>query len=193
MASFYSESELYNIGFKSIGNNCLISRKASIYGAENIEIGNNVRIDDFCILSGTIKMGDNIHISAGVYFFAGNAGIIIKNYASVSSRSVIYALNDDYSGLGMTNPTLPIEYRNVNEQEVVLEKHVLVGTGCTVLPGVSIGEGTSVGSMSLVNRSLDAWGIYAGIPCKRIKERNRNILVLEKMYLENIESGDTKL
>jgi serine acetyltransferase len=50
--SFLSREKLMEIGFKSIGENVLLSSKASIYGPENIEIGNNVRIDDFCILSG---------------------------------------------------------------------------------------------------------------------------------------------
>ena len=45
--SFLSKDELTKIGFKKIGKNVFLSRKASIYGPENMEIGNNVRIDDF--------------------------------------------------------------------------------------------------------------------------------------------------
>ena len=63
---FYSESELKNLGFKKIGSNVLISKKASLYGVSQMEIGDNVRIDDFCILSGNIMLGSNIHISAYV-------------------------------------------------------------------------------------------------------------------------------
>ena len=63
-SSFYSQKELTSIGFKSIGTNVLISKKASFYSPEEISIGNNVRIDDFCILSGKITLGSNIHISA---------------------------------------------------------------------------------------------------------------------------------
>lgn len=48
---FYSREQLEKIGFKSLGKNVLISDKSSIYSPENISIGNNVRIDDFCILS----------------------------------------------------------------------------------------------------------------------------------------------
>lgn len=47
MTSFYSEDELKSIGLKTYGENVLISRFARIYGAKNISIGNNVRIDDF--------------------------------------------------------------------------------------------------------------------------------------------------
>ena len=48
---FYSREQLEKIGFKSLGENVLISDKTSIYSPENISIGNNVRIDDFSVLS----------------------------------------------------------------------------------------------------------------------------------------------
>ena len=57
MTSFYTEEELKGLGFRHIGNGVCISRKASIYGAQNISLGDHVRIDDFCILSGRIEIG----------------------------------------------------------------------------------------------------------------------------------------
>ena len=182
MNSFYTQKELTQIGFKNIGG-VLISKKASIYNAERISIGNHVRIDDFCILSGNIDIGNYVHISAAVLLFAGDEGIRIQDFSGISSRSAIYAVSDDYSGHALTNPTVPENYRNVTGGTVTLERHVLIGTGCTVLPNVTIGEGTSVGSMSLVNASLSPWGIYVGIPCRYIKERSKDLLVLEKQLL----------
>ncbi len=190
MKSFYSEEELKSIGFKKIGDNVSISRKSSIYGAENISIGNNVRIDDFCILSGNITLGNNIHISAYSALFAGKQGIEIKDFVAFSSRGVIYAESDDYSGKGLTNPTIPDKYRNVYGSKVTIGKHVILGTGVSVLPGVTIGEGCSVGSMSLVRNSLDDWGIYVGIPCKRIKDRKKDMLELEKKYLSENKNAN---
>ena len=61
---FLSKYELLSIGFKEIGDNVLISDKASIYSPELMSIGSNVRIDDFCILSGNIVLHNYIHISA---------------------------------------------------------------------------------------------------------------------------------
>lgn len=190
MNSFYSQEELKKIGFKSLGQNILISRKASVYGAKNISIGNNVRIDDFCILSGKITLGNHIHISAYSSIFAGNAGVEFKDFVTFSSRCVVYAVSDDYSGKYMTNPMLPDKYINVIEKKVVLNKHCIVGTNSTILPGVELAEGVSIGAMSLVNKSLPAWGIYVGIPVKKIKERSKQLLELEKEFLEigeNIE------
>lgn len=182
--SFYSEEELKEIGLKSYGKNVLISRNATIYGADKIKIGDNVRIDDFCILSGNITLGSYIHIAAYCGLFGGEAGIIMEDFTTLSSRCAVYGVSDDYSGAALTNPMLPDKFRNVMDGAVTIKKHSIIGTGSSILPNVTIGEGCSVGSMSLVNKSIDAWGIYVGIPCKRIKERKKDLLELEKEFLK---------
>lgn len=182
MSSFYTKTELKEIGFKSIGEAVQISRKTSIYGANTICIGNHVRIDDFCILSGHIEIGNYVHIAAGVMLFGGEQGIVFEDFTGISSRSAVYAASDDYSGSALTNPTIPDKYRRVMGGKVTLKKHVLIGSGCTILPSVTIEEGTAIGSMSLVNKSLDSWGIYAGIPCKKKKDRSRELLKVEKTF-----------
>ncbi|MCR4650868.1 MAG: acyltransferase [Lachnospiraceae bacterium] len=184
MNSFYTEDELNDLGLRSYGKNVLISRKASIYGAEEISIGDNVRIDDFCIISGKNMIGSYIHISAGAYCFGGSTGIYMGDYVAVSSRTAIYAESDDYSGAALGNSTIPNEFRNVISGKVVIGKYAMIGTGCTLLPGVTVGEGTAVGCMSLVNRSLDEWGMYVGIPCRRIKDRKKDLLDIEKEFLK---------
>lgn len=185
MKSFYSQDELNQIGFRSVGKNVLLSKKTSIYGAENISIGDNVRIDDFCILSGKIDVAKYVHIASFCALYGGKSGIILNDFTGISSRCSIYADSDDYSGFAMTNPTIPDKYRNVTGGIVIMEKHALVGTGCTILPGVVIGEGTSVGSMSLISKSLEPWGIYVGIPCKWVKKRSQRLLTLEQEFLKN--------
>lgn len=183
MTSFYTDDELKEIGFKSIGAGNLISRNVSIYGAGNISIGSYNRIDDFSILSGNISIGDHIHIAAGVFLFGGKSGIVLEDFVGISSRSAVYADSDDYSGLAMTNPTIPDEFRHVTGGKVTFRRHSLVGTGCTVLPAVTVGEGSSIGAMSLVSKSLGDWGMYVGIPCKRLKDRSRKVLELEAQFM----------
>ena len=187
MASFYTVEELEQIGFGKIGTNVLISRKVSIYGAEKIVIGDNVRIDDFCILSGKITIGNFVHVAAYSALFGGSEGIELKDFSGLSSRCVIYASSDDYSGNSLTNPMIPDKYTNVINQKVVLEKHVIVGTGSSIMPGVVIGEGSAIGSMSLVNKSVQPWGIYIGIPCKKVKNRSKDLLYMEKEFIKSLK------
>lgn len=173
---FYKKDEIEQIGFKRVGDNIKISKKASFYGVQNIEIGDNVRIDDFCILSGKINLGSFIHISAYCGIFAGDTGVDIGDFCTISSRNVIYAESDDYSGASMTNPMINDEFRNLVTGQVVINKYSIVGTGCTILPGVTIGEGVAVGAMSLVKRDLSPWKIYYGIPATEKGDRKKELL-----------------
>lgn len=183
--NFYDSWELDFLCFKALGDNVLISRKASIYGADNIEIGSNVRIDDFCLLSGKIKIGDFVHIGAYASLCGGEAGITLEDYVSVSRKVEILAASDDYSGTAMTNPTIPNEYRNVQGAEVVLKKHAIIGVGSVVMPGVTLGEGSAVGALSFVKNDTDNWSINTGIPARFIKERKKDLLELEQLlYLK---------
>ena len=157
----------------------------SSFSVENIHIGDNVRIDDFCILSGRITIGDNIHIAAYSALYGGDAGIFVCDFANVSSRVCIYALSDDYSGETMTNPMIPEKYKNLAQEKVYIGRHVIIGSGCTILPGVSLKEGTAIGSMSLVKESTEPWKIYGGIPARFLKDRSMELLKLEKEFLES--------
>jgi galactoside O-acetyltransferase len=181
--SFYTEKELENIGFKKIGVNVLISKKASIYNSKNISIDDNVRIDDFCVISagdGGIEIGKYVHIAC-YSSLIGKGKIIMKDYSGISSRVSVYSSSDNYDGEFMTNPCLPTNVTNTIHKDVTIGKHVVIGTNSVVLPGVILEDGCSVGSMSLVNKSLESGFIYAGVPAKKIKERKTNIFDLEKL------------
>lgn len=187
MTSFYSEEELKKLGLKTYGKNVKISRHACFYGIEKISIGNNVRIDDFCICSGRITIGNNVHIAAYTALYGGDDGIIIDDFANLSSRIGVYSVSDDYSGETMTNPTIPDKYKNVESAPVFIGKHVIIGSNAVILPGVSISEGSAFGSFSFINRDSEPWSINVGIPFKKIKERSKNLLKLEKEYLLSID------
>lgn len=187
MSSFYSEEELKNIGFKSYGYNVKISRNTCIYKPDDIEIGNNVRIDDFCFLLGKIRLGSYIHIAPYSNLCGGKEGITMENFSGVSSRVSIYATSDDYSGVAMTNPTVPDKFTNVISSPVLIKKHAIVGASSVVLPGVTIEEGTSCGAMTLVNRNTEPWSIYVGAPAKKIANRSKELLSKEQAWLKEVQ------
>jgi acetyltransferase-like isoleucine patch superfamily enzyme len=154
----------------------------------HISIGNNVRIDDFCILSGKISIGNYVHIASYVALYGGDKGIIIHDFGGISSKTTVYSITDNYSGNVMTNPMIPDKYKNVISKEVVIERHALIGASCVVLPGITLREGSAFGAMSLINRSSEPWSINVGIPFKKIKNRSKKLLELEKEFKEaNIE------
>lgn len=175
MNSFYSAEELNLIGFKRFGDNVLISRKASIYSPDRMQFGNHVRIDDFCILSGEIHIGSYVHISAYSALY-GRKGIFIEDYAGVSPRCTIFSATDNFSGEFLIGPMVDQKYTNVLGGPVFVKKYVQIGAGCVVLPDLMINEGSVIGAMSLVNRSIESWLIAAGIPAKTIKKRSNKLL-----------------
>jgi len=177
MTSFYTEKELSELGLKKYGKNVLISRKSSIYSPEKISIGDNVRIDDFCILSGEITIGSYVHIAAYCTLF-GTFGIEMEDYSGLSVRCTLLSASDDFSGNYLVGPTMPKGTTNVMGGKIILKKFTTIGASCVVLPNITVNEGTVVGSMSLVNKNLDEWGVYAGIPAKRIKDREKGLLKL---------------
>jgi dTDP-4-amino-4,6-dideoxy-D-glucose acyltransferase len=183
-----TESQIAQLKFKSIGKNVRISDKASIYNAENISVGDNVRIDDFVVLSageGGIAIGSHIHIAV-FSSLIGAGAIKIADFANISSRVAIYSSSDDYSGEWMTNPTVPDCYKQVNHAAVVIGRHVIIGCGAVILPGITLHDGVAIGALSLVTQTCAAFSIYAGTPAKFIKSRSQNLLTHERVYLHSL-------
>lgn len=137
-------------------------------------IGNHVRVDDFCILSGRVKLGNYVHISAwsGLY---GRYGIDIGDFCGVSPRSILLSASDDFSGEFMVSPMVPEELTHLTTGTVILKNYCQVGAGSVVMPGVIFNEGSVCGAMSFVNHSLEAWTVNAGIPSRVLKKRNTRV------------------
>lgn len=188
---YYTQLELQGMNFKSVGKNIKISDKASIYNHEKIEIGDNSRIDDFCVISGNIKIGRNVHITPQCLIAGGDKGIIFEDFTTIAYQVKIFTQSDDYSGMTMTNSTIPIQYKNEFKAEVLIKKNSIVGAGSVIMPGVTLEEGTSVGAMSLILSNTTPWSIYVGIPAKKIKNRNKNLLTLEKIFLDEELKNNT--
>lgn len=161
------------MNFKRLGRNVTISPKASIYRPEMIEIGDNVRIDDFCILSagdGGISIGDNVHI-APYCSLVGKGRIVLGKRSQFAQRVYLMSSCDDFSGASLVGPCVPEQFRNVKHGDITIGRDSVLGCNVVVFPGVTVGANSAVGAMSLVNRNVPDDVIHAGIPAKYIKDR----------------------
>lgn len=182
---YFDSAELRKFGFKSVGENVKIAKNATIIGLNNVSLGNNIRIDGNVVItanSGWLTLGNYIHIGGGCHLSC-IGGITLHDFSGISQGVRIYSGSDDYSGKSLTNSTIPRKYLNLKIASVSLERHVIVGSGSVILPGVTIGIGSSIGALSLVTKSLDEWGVYFGSPAKKIKPRSKDILKLEQEFL----------
>jgi acetyltransferase-like isoleucine patch superfamily enzyme len=148
-----------------------------------MELGDFTRIDDFCVISGRVIFGKYNHITPMCLVAGGEPGIEFADFCTLAYGVKIFAQSDDYSGATLTNSLVPKKFKNEKFAKVILERHVIVGAGAVVMPGVTITEGCSVGAMALLTKSTEPWGIYAGVPAVRVKERKQDLLDLEKQFL----------
>lgn len=182
---FLSQQQLESMGFRSLGRNVRISDKAAIYNPEQIEIGDHSRIDDFCVVSGKVSIGRNVHIAVFCNVAGGSEGITFEDFSGLAYGCHVFSQSDDYTGRTLTNPTVPAQFKREFKKAVRLGRHCIVGTNSLIFPGVILAEGCSVGAMSMVTKSTEEWGVYSGIPARRLKDRKRDLLVLEQAYLDS--------
>lgn len=183
---YFSEAQLRKIEFGRLGKNVRISDKASIYNPELMEFGDNSRVDDFCVISGRVVMGQYCHITPMCLVAGGVPGIFFSDFCTLAYGVKIFAQTDDYSGLTLTNSLIPKKYKSETYKPVNVGRHVIIGAGSIIFPGVNLAEGCSIGAMTLINRNTQPWGIYVGNPARRVKERKKDMLELEKQFLSEV-------
>ena len=181
--AYLSQSELEKLGFKHLGKNVRISDKASIYNAEQMEIRDYARIDDFCVISGKVSIGRYVHIAPHCLVAGGEKGVTMEDFSGIAYYVQVFSQSDDYTGRTLTNPNIPSKYKQERKEAVYLGRHVIVGAGSIIFPGVYIADGCSIGAMTLVSKSTESWGIYVGNPATRIKDRRQDLLALEQQFL----------
>jgi galactoside O-acetyltransferase len=188
---YFSSFELRAFPFARVGENSAIARNCTIIGLENIKIGDNVRIDGFTSIiasSGSIVIGSHIQIGIGCVL-GGRGGITIGDYSSLSSGVRILSAIDDFGGRHMAGSTLPDDVLGVHAAPVRIGKHVPIGAGALILPGIDIEDGAAVGAMSVVNRSRKGWTIHSGNPVKEVAPRAQDVLALETRVRDRREIG----
>lgn len=177
----YTPEELTSLG--SVGNNVYIANDVIVHNPQNVFIGNNVRIDTQCVLiagkNKKITIGDNVHISAGCYFYGNSGNITIGDCCCTSGRCILYTANDDYTEGYMANSVIDEKYKKVSIGDIELKKHALVGCNTVILPNVVLEYATSVGAHSLITKSTAPFDVIAGCPAKFIKKR-------KDVYLTNV-------
>lgn len=181
--AFLSEQQLQTLGFKALGKNVRISDKASIYNADQMEIGDNSRIDDFCVVSGKVHIGKNVHFAIFCNVAGGTEGIRFEDFSGLAYGCHVFSQSDDYSGRTLTNPTVPTKYKNEKKAAIHIGRHCIVGTNSLIFPGVTLAEGSATGAMSMVTKSTEPWKIYSGAPATILKERSKDLLKLEDEYV----------
>ncbi|MCB1918822.1 MAG: acyltransferase [Candidatus Competibacteraceae bacterium] len=187
--AYLPPDELLAMGFHKLGRNVQVSTRAVFYEPHLIELGDQVRIDDFCVISGRVTLGRNVLITVFCNVAGGQAGVSIGDFSGLAYGCHVFAQSEDFSGRYLNNSTLPRDLRWETKKPVHIGRHCNVGTHCVIVPGVTLADGTAVYAQSLVTKSTQPWSIYFGVPARRIKDRRKDMLELEKHYLQQEEAS----
>ena len=155
-----------------------------ILGLDNIEFGRNIIIDDFVFIyaKNRTKIGNNTHIGTFSSIIVGDR-FSMGDFSAISHGCRVFTRSDDYTGWGFGNPAIDEKYRNIKSGPVNIGKFAIIGANSVILPGVSIGEGATVGACSVVTHDLEPWGIY--VRNKKVKDRDKEgVLTNYERYLE---------
>ncbi len=134
--------------------NMHITRKTVIYGGSEFRSPWNIRMSNTVVSNNCIFDGRNgITIGKSVVFGGG-----------------VHIWTEEHS---VNDPLFRVMPEN--KRGVVIGDHAWICSDSTLLPGVHIGEGAVVASRACVTKDCEPYGIYAGIPAKKIGERNRNL------------------
>lgn len=171
-----------------VGKDVVIYPGAKFIQSEHLELGDAVIIDDFVFIQAgrRTRIGSFVHI-ASFTSIGGGGEVVMGDFSGLSSGVRIFSGNEDSSGGGLTNPTVPEPWRAPVRGFVDIGRHALIGANTVIMPNVKIGEGAVVGACSFVNCNLDPWTVYAGCPARPLKLRpSEKILETEASLRRNL-------
>jgi dTDP-4-amino-4,6-dideoxy-D-glucose acyltransferase len=172
---------------KKVGEDVRVSKLAVISRPELVEIGNHVAIDMWTYISTQAILGDYIHIAPSVSIIGGAPALIVmEDFTNIGSGSRIVCASDDFTQ-GLISPVVPLEHRMVINKPVIFKRYSTLGVNCTILPGVTLGEGSIVGAGSVVTKDTEPWTVYAGSPAKPIRMRDSKQILESAKKLMNYE------
>jgi acetyltransferase-like isoleucine patch superfamily enzyme len=156
MKNYLNYKELKKIGFKKIGKGCLISKTACFYNPKKISIGNNVRIDDFAILSSSKKnivIKDDVNIGRSCHL-NGSGSIILHDKVILSTFVTLHSSTHNYKGA----------MRKKKLGKIVIHKNCIIGSNSVIIGPCQMKENSALGALSLLKKNTEKNSLYYGVP-----------------------------
>ncbi len=153
-----------------------IAEQAIIFGPELAEIGDNSRVCDFANISAgkgvTIGKCTDIQVGAKVW---GGGELVVGDYVTVGPNTVLLTAIYDYQ-TPLGEPLRMVDFVSEDERHadyglLTIEDDVYIGANCTIMPDITLGEGSIIGAGALVTKCTEPWSINVGVPAKKVGER----------------------
>jgi galactoside O-acetyltransferase len=180
-------------GFSSCGDDVRIYDWVRVLDPERISVGSHVIVDDFVFLDGgqSLSIGSHVHIASYVGIIGGGS-VTLEDFVGLATGTRLVSGTDIMDGSGLTGPTIPDRWRAVHRGSIHIGRHAVMGANVVVHPDVTIGEGTIVGSQSLVTKDLPPWSICVGVPARVVRPRERDTITAYEQALLEAEAAATE-
>lgn len=154
---------------RSIGSGLTVNTGVGMRHPETFEIGDSVFIGAQSFLQGRfdgrLRIGNHVWIGPQSYFDARD--LTLEDYVGWGPGAKV--LGSIHTGRPVD---VPIIKTDLDIRPVVVEKWADIGTNATILPGVTVGQGSIVGAGAVVTKDVPRYAVVAGIPAKVIRFRD---------------------
>jgi len=186
--------------FQRCGRGAVFGRDLVIRNARNVRLGDQVLIDDGCVIDGRgagkeqMVIGDRVIVGRGAMLQCKIGPVHIGRDCDIGSGCVVHSQGATYIGeevvlgggckisggnfqIERTTEAMGPSQMTAREQSrwssgpIRIGSRSILGMGCMVLDGVELGEGVVLGAGSIATRSIPAWTVAVGAPAKPIRER----------------------
>ena len=153
---------------RSFGNGVRIGVGVGFKHLETFEIGDGVFIGAQSYIQGRFDgktvIGDGVWIGPQAYFDARD--LILEDHVGWGPGAKV--LGSVHTGFPIDRPIIETD---LETRPVRVKAWADVGTGATLLPGVTVGAGSIVGAGAVVTRDVPPYAVVAGVPAKFVRWR----------------------
>jgi acetyltransferase-like isoleucine patch superfamily enzyme len=190
---FLLRKKLYPMLFRRVGRGFIIGRNVVIRHPGSIEIGDNVTIDDNCLVDGRgageagVVLEDHVILNRNCMVLAKSGSIRLGRHTTFGSNSVVVSLSGVETGEKVMTagncylsagayqvdgaPGAVMDQPAYTKGPIRVGAGAWLGTGAVLLDAVTVGEGAVVGAGAVVNKDIPPNAIAVGVPARVLRTR----------------------
>lgn len=165
----------------------IVSKNIRCRVPEAFNVGEGSVVDDFCYFATQVFIGRFCHIANGVSIAGGkDQKFVMGNFSSVSAGVKVWCRSEDFTrDMAALAPPGIVVPKHTVVGDVALGELTIIGSNSVIMPNNDIPAGVAIGALSFVppGYAFEEWYVYAGIPLRAIRRRDRGEATRQKDFL----------